>query len=313
MVDNSNVGIGKIGIVGMGKVGTAVGVLLKDTGYKISFISSTNVEKLENASREMGGVPKISGPFDGQDISNINIESVTIEIFHDADIIFVTTPDRIIGDVATQMAKSGCLRPGQIVLHMSGSLTSDVLDQARESGALLASLHPLQSFADFSQAVKNIPGSVFCLEGDEGAMPPLKEIIGVFNGIELNIPKEEKPLYHAGAVVASNYLVSLIWAAVQMYGAIGMKEGDAIDALMPLIEGTLNNIKKLGVPKALTGPIARGDSDTVSDHLEPIKSKVPHLMEFYRVMGMLTVDAAEKNESTTEELINKLREILSDK
>jgi predicted short-subunit dehydrogenase-like oxidoreductase (DUF2520 family) len=305
VVDNSNTPIGKIGIVGVGKVGTAIGVLLKDADYKISFISSTNPEKLESASQEMGGVPKIPDPFNGQDIP--------IETFHDADIVFVTTPDRIIGDVTTQMTKSGCFRSGQIVLHMSGSLTSDILGAARESGALLASLHPLQSFADFSQAVKNIPGSVFCLEGDDGAMPPLKEIIGVLSGIELNIPKEEKPLYHAGAVVASNYLVSLVWAAVQMYEAIGMEERDAIDALMPLIEGTLNNIKKLGVPKALTGPIARGDCHTVSDHLEPMKLKVPHLMEFYRVMGMLTVDAAEKNGSTTEELLNKLREILTDK
>lgn len=295
----------KIGIIGVGKVGTAVGVLLKDAAYKISFISSTNKGKLENASKEMGGVPTIKSPIDGQDKS-------VIGSFHDADIIFITTPDRIIGDVAGQIEKNGCFRKGQIVLHMSGSLTSDVLTAARQSGVLLASLHPLQSFADFTQAIKNIPGSIFCLEGDEGAMPPLKEIIKIFNGIELSIPKEEKPLYHAGAVVASNYLVSLMWAAIQMYGAIGMKERDAIDALMPLVEGTLNNIKKLGTPKALTGPIARGDCETVSDHLEAMKLKIPHLLEFYRVMGRLTVDAAEKNQSTTEELLNRLREILSD-
>ncbi len=294
---------GKIGIVGVGKVGAAVGVLLKKHGYEITFISSTNKDKLERASAELGGVKTIDNPIDGKD------ESI-VKSFHDADIIFITTPDRVIGDAVAEIVEGGCLRPGQIVLHMSGSLTSDVLAVAGESGALTASLHPLQSFADFTQAVKNIPGSIFCLEGDEDAMPPLKKIIKLLDGIELSIPKEEKPLYHAGAVVASNYLVSLVWAAVQMYVAIGMKEEDAINALMPLIEGTLNNIKKLGTPKALTGPIARGDCETVSDHIETMKVKIPHLMEFYRVMGMLTVDAAEKNRSTTEELLKRLREIL---
>ncbi|MBN1571719.1 MAG: DUF2520 domain-containing protein [Deltaproteobacteria bacterium] len=290
----------KIGIVGVGKVGTAIGVLLKEHGYEIAFISSTNKDKLEKASVEMGGVKTIDNPVDGNDRS-------VVESFHGADIIFITTPDRAIGDAAKEMAEGGCLRPGQIVLHMSGSLTSDVLAAARTSGALLASMHPLQSFADFSQAAKNIPGSIFCLEGDKDAMPPLKEIIKLLDGIELIIPKEEKPLYHAGAVVASNYLVSLVWAAVQMYAAIGMREKDAINALMPLIEGTLNNIKKLGTPKALTGPIARGDCETISDHIETIRVKVPHLMEFYRVMGMLTVDAAEKNQSTTEAILKKMR------
>jgi predicted short-subunit dehydrogenase-like oxidoreductase (DUF2520 family) len=303
MADRGKDAKARIGIVGVGKVGTAMGVLLRGHGYGIAFISSTNTDKLERASAELGGVTTIKNPVDGKDGS-------IVESFHAADIVFITTPDRAIGEAVKEIAKAGCIRKGQIVLHMSGSLTSDVLVKAKGAGALTASLHPLQSFADFTQAMKNIPGSVFCLEGDEDALPPLKEIVGLLNGIELNIPRDEKPLYHAGAVVASNYLVSLIWAAVKMYEAIGMKEGDAIGALMPLIEGTLNNVKRLGAPKALTGPIARGDCETVSDHIETIRAKIPHLMEFYRVMGMLTVDAAEKNRSTTDELLKKLRETL---
>jgi predicted short-subunit dehydrogenase-like oxidoreductase (DUF2520 family) len=291
----------KIGIVGVGKVGTAIGILLAEAGYTIHFISSTNAEKLSHAVEEM---KKASGG--KESISSTDPLPHAKEV----DILFITTPDRVIGDVAKDTVERGGIREGQLVVHMSGSLTSDVLSPVRGVGAYAASLHPLQSFADYIQAQKNIPGSIFCLEGDPETKSALKEIITVLKGKEVEVPKEEKPLYHAGAVVASNYLVSLIWAALMMYEIIGLDNESAITALMPLIEGTLKNIRALGAPRALTGPIARGDVETIKDHLEAIGKKAPHLMDFYRVMGDLTVSAAEKNQSAPKELLDKIRSLL---
>jgi predicted short-subunit dehydrogenase-like oxidoreductase (DUF2520 family) len=230
----------------------------------------------------------------------------------DVDILFITTPDRLIGDVAAELSQKGGIRAGQVVVHMSGSLTSDILAPVRAHGAFAASLHPLQSFADFHQAKKNIPGSVFCLEGDEPALTELKKMIEIFGGEQISIPKQQKVLYHAGAVVASNYLVTLLWAAVLILKEIGMKEKTALRALLPLVEGTLNNVKALGVPTALTGPIARGDAPTISEHVGALEEKIPELLDFYRVMGRLTVEAAHHNGNVPEELLDKIRTILAD-
>ncbi len=287
----------KIGIIGAGKVGTAVGVLLKQAGYEIGFISDIDPERVKAAYHEMRGA---AGQKDGAGLSG------------EVDILFITTPDRIIGKVAAELSRRGGIRAGQVVVHMSGSLTSDVLAPVRAHGAYAASLHPLQSFADFDQAKKNIPGSVFCLEGDEPALSELKKMVEIFGGEQLSIPKQDKVLYHTGAVVASNYLVTLLWAAVLILKEIGMKEKTALRALLPLVEGTLNNVKALGVPTALTGPIARGDGPTISDHVAALEKKMPELLDFYRVMGRLTVEAARHNGNVPEELLDEIRTILAD-
>lgn len=285
----------RIGIVGAGKVGTAVGVLLGRAGYVVAFVHDIDPARAEEAGRTMGGVTPV------RDVAAVS---------RGVDIVLITTPDRLIGEVADDIARRGGIRPGHIVMHMSGSLTSDVLELVRGCGAAAASLHPLQSFADFAQAIKNIPGSVFCLEGDPDAVAELRKMVEVYNGVEIAIPKEQKPLYHAGAVVASNYLVTLLWSSVRLLESIGMDGKTALEALMPLVEGTLRNSRALGVPAALTGPIARGDATTIADHLASMEGKCPELLEFYRVMGRLTVEAARKNKSAPEELLRQIEEIL---
>lgn len=285
----------RIGIIGAGKVGTAVGVHLNRAGYTIAFIYDTDPSRAEAAGHKMGRGASVRDPA---------AES------RNADILFITTPDRLIGQVADDIAQRGGIRAGHIVVHMSGSLTSDVLKSVRAHGAAAASLHPLQTFADFTQALENIPGSVFCLEGDEEALPELRKMITVFQGVEISIPKQQKVLYHAGAVVASNYLVTLIWSAVMLLETIGMDDTTALKALTPLVEGALRNIKALGVPAALTGPIARGDTSTIADHITAMKEKRPDLLEFYRTMGRLTVEAARKNGNVSEVLLKQIEEIL---
>jgi predicted short-subunit dehydrogenase-like oxidoreductase (DUF2520 family) len=285
----------KIGIIGTGKVGTAVGILLARAGYTIAFVHDVDPVRAEEAGRMMGGVASVRDP---------------AAVSRDADILFITTPDRLIGTVADDVAQRGGIRVGHIVVHMSGSLTSDILKSARDHGAMAASLHPLQSFADSAQALKNIPGSVFCLEGDEEALPELRKMVAIFKGVEVSIPKQQKVLYHAGAVVASNYLVVLLWSAVRLMETIGMDAQTALKALMPLVEGTLSNSKALGVPAALTGPIARGDVTTVADHLAAMKENRPDLLEFYQIMGRLTVQAARENKSAPETLLKQIEDIL---
>jgi predicted short-subunit dehydrogenase-like oxidoreductase (DUF2520 family) len=284
----------KLGIVGAGKVGTAVGVLLTRAGYAVAFVHDIDPSRAQEAADKMGAV----------------CAADPIDKSHEADILLITTPDRLIGEVADDIAGRGGIRVGHIVTHMSGSLTSDVLNSVRAHGAAAASLHPLQTFADFTQALENIPGSVFCLEGDEQALPELRKMIGIFKGLEISIPKHQKVLYHAAAVVASNYLVTLLWTAVMLLETIGMDAKTAVGALSPLVEGALKNVRALGVPAALTGPIARGDAVTVADHIAAMKKERPDLLDFYRAAGRLTVKAARKNGNVPEALLKQIEEIL---
>ena len=175
-------------------------------------------------------------------------------------------------------------------------------------GAL--SIHPMQSLASSEQAVKNFPGSYFSIEGDAEAVPEGKEIVEALGGLLVMIPGEQKALYHAGAAVASNYLVAVLDFAVMIYEALGMKRDEAVKAIMPLVRGTVNNVERVGVPDALTGPIARGDVETVEGHLEVLKKELPEMLSLYTALGRHTVKVGLAKGSLAEEDAARLREIL---
>jgi predicted short-subunit dehydrogenase-like oxidoreductase (DUF2520 family) len=174
----------------------------------------------------------------------------------------------------------------------------------------VATLHPLQSFASVDQAVSLVPGSFCTIEGDESALAIVRQIVEDLGGIVLEITAEKKTLYHAAAVAASNYLVTLIYLALELDKAAGLLGDTSFNALLPLIKGTLNNIGKKGIPNALTGPIARGDVATVSAHLKAIEKDAPELLSLYLCLGRYTVDLAEAKKTISEEAAQKLIALL---
>jgi len=266
----------RVGIIGAGAVGTGMGLLLSQRNYLITGVASRTFASAQRAAARLN-CPAYERPE---------------EAAREADLVFITTSDQAIGPVVATVACRGGFRPGQTVVHMSGSLTSAVLDPAREAGALALSLHPLQSCADADRAVANLPGSIFSLEGDEQALPLGKRLVEDLEGEYFIIKPEDKPLYHAAACVASNYLVSLVDLSRRLMQATGMKPEMAGRALAPLMEGTWRNIDEKGVPWALTGPISRGDVSTIKDHLQAIDATVPELGEIYRTLGRYTVGVA---------------------
>ena len=120
---------------------------------------------------------------------------------------------------------------------------------------------------------------------------------------------EAKTLYHASAVVASNYLVTLLDLAIRLIEEAGIKRQDAFNLLKPLIEGTLSNIGKVGVKKALTGPIARGDIKTVEKHIEEIGFKRPELLALYKMLAFYTINIAAEGDSISESSIQAMKRI----
>jgi len=229
-----------------------------------------------------------------------------------AEVVFLATPDRELGDVAGNLADSGRVEEGQVFFHLSGALPADILTPLREKGAAVGSVHPLQSFASVENAITNLKGSFFAFQGDEKAAETAFQIVKDLEGKPFMMKSEDKPLYHLGACIASNYLVALFHFAVSIYRAIGMSTEQATEALMPLIKGTLANIESLGPVKSLTGPVARGDVNTLEKHLEAIANLSPDLVKLYKTLGQYTVRVALEKGSidkiNAEKLISIFRE-----
>jgi predicted short-subunit dehydrogenase-like oxidoreductase (DUF2520 family) len=213
-----------------------------------------------------------------------------------SSIVFLTVPDDVIAPLCREISEAGGWHAGQGVVHCSGALPSSILQPAKDAGALVASFHPLQAFANLEAALSHMPGSTFALEGDAALVDLLDGFVQLLDGTSLRVTAREKVLYHAAAVIASNYTVTLASLASDLL----VSEGIAPDAntalryLMPLLKGTVDNLQALGLPDALTGPLARGDIGTVSRHLEGLDACAPELAHLYRHLARLTLPLAEQ-------------------
>lgn len=267
----------RVSIIGAGVVGTAIGYLLKKAGYHIVGIASKTMKSAQKAKE-----------FIGAGDASTDIITTTQK----ADIVFITTSDNVIEETCSKIAIGGGFKPGAIVFHTCGALSSNILKSARKNGAKIASIHPLQSLANVKEAIKNLPGSYFCIEGDEDAISIAKKMITAFKGKEITLQVNKKPLYHAGASVASNFLVATVGFGLELFEVAGINRKDSLNALMPLIKGTVKNIENLGIPSALTGPISRGDISVIEDHLKVISKKRQKMIRLYSELGRYTVKVA---------------------
>ncbi len=230
----------------------------------------------------------------------------------EADLVLITTPDGQIEAVGRELATTGALAPGTVILHCSGALEADRLAVLREGGAHIGSLHPLQSFAAPALDHNPFEGIVMAGEGDPPALTLAESLTGRLGARFIRLPAGTKGLYHAAAVVASNYLVTLMGGALEMLAVCGLSGRDAFAVLEPLTRGTLDNIGRLGIPKALTGPIARGDAATVEHHCRDLAAQRPALLRFYRVLGEYTLDLTKGRGEIDTKAIEALQSLLVD-
>jgi predicted short-subunit dehydrogenase-like oxidoreductase (DUF2520 family) len=196
-----------------------------------------------------------------------------------ADWIFCTVPDRAVGELARCLAASGALRPGQIVVHTSGVLTSEVLAPVRARGALALALHPMQTVAEARQDV--FSGTFCTLEGDEGALLAAEELVRALGARPWLVEARWRPRLHAAAVLASNAVAALAAVAAEAAAAAAPAGADgrafALAALQPLMAAAVDNLGRLGLPDALTGPVERGDRATVQADLAALEGEARSL------------------------------------
>jgi predicted short-subunit dehydrogenase-like oxidoreductase (DUF2520 family) len=263
----------KLGFIGAGKVATSLACALHGKGYPVVAIASRS---LSSAQKLAACIPCCQPYADKQ------------EVVEHSDIVFITTPDDVISQVTGELS----WRQGKSVVHCSGADSTVPLKKAVAEGAAAGVLHPLQTFAGIEQAKNSLAGITFCIESEDPLLSILKCMAVALGGRWIVINPEDRTLYHASAVIVSNYLVALVKMAIDLWSSCGLSQEDAVRALTPLIKGTLNNIETLGLPDCLTGPISRGDIGTLKKHLSMLNPNHNEIIPAYCELGMQTVPVA---------------------
>lgn len=271
----------EISIIGTGALGSALARELSKKGFQLKSLFNRTVSEAEALGRQLKVELAGSFPSSENDIGRL---------------LFLTVPDDTIRDVVDQLANRIEDFTGLTVAHCSGNHTSNILEPLKKRGASTAAFHPIQTFTEGSKPgiFKDI---YISLEGDDPAVGLLQEIAVALNSNPVPLSREAKPYLHAGAVMASNYLIALLEAAGKISEMGGVEPMVARKALMPLVKTALENASDSDLPDALSGPIARGDVDTVRKHLELLEPN-PGLLSLYKQLGLRTLELARQKRDT---------------
>lgn len=281
-------------VVGAGRVGTTMARVLVDTGYPCLGLFGRNPEKVR-ASSEFTGAPGYG--------------ELRPEIVSRAQVVLIGVPDGAIATAARELADRGAVGSGAVLLHFSGLITSEALAPSARAGGR-ASVHPNLAVADFRTAFKKIPGTYFGIEGDERGAALARRMVGHVGGIAVSIPARGKTAYHLAAVFASNGMVVLASMAAEILQSIGVAPDDAGKITARLMLGTAQNLSELDLLRALTGPVVRGDAETVASHLEAMETMSPDMSRVYRLLFLRMVELGLAAGRGTEDDYRPLRTLL---
>ncbi|WP_256372272.1 Rossmann-like and DUF2520 domain-containing protein [Caloramator sp. E03] len=275
----------KIGFIGAGKVGCAFGRYLTERGLDVEGYYSRSILSCQSAA----------------DFTKTKVLSLE-ELILSCDYIFITTPDNVISSL-WESIKNFDLK-GKSIFHMSGCLTTDVFCDAKKIGVFSYSLHPLYPFTD-RECYKYLKDVIFSVEGEN--INNIKSFLDLAGLKYFLIDKNDKAKYHAAAVFASNYIVSLAKISKEILLECNMDEKFIVDAIYPLMQGAILNIKEKGVEDSLTGPIVRGDYNTIKLHLDSIEK----YKEIYKSLGLtaLNIEMEKLKRCKDEDCMEKMEKL----
>jgi predicted short-subunit dehydrogenase-like oxidoreductase (DUF2520 family) len=279
-------------VVGAGRVGTAMAVLLSRAGHRIVAVSGREPTR-ERAARFLPDVPILD----------------PVEAVRDADLVVLGVPDDEIPSTAALIARPGGVQPGCWVVHLSGASGLDVLVSVRAAGARRLALHPLQTFPDVAGALERIPGCAMAVTADDAEGYEVGERIAAdLMARPFRLDDAERPLYHAAAVFASNYLVVTAGIAESLFRHVGVP--DPRTAMLPLQRASLDNVERLGPEAALTGPAVRGDASTIERNLLALRAAAPHAVTAYVALCDVALDLGVGGGRLTKERRAVVEEVL---
>ncbi|HUG48236.1 MAG TPA: DUF2520 domain-containing protein [Candidatus Limnocylindria bacterium] len=291
-VDGSDDGRPRLAFIGAGRVGSVLGAALARAGWQVTAVASRDEARRVRFAELVPGVRAFAEPN---------------AVLDEAELIFLTVPD----DALAPMADSLKLYSGQALVHTSGALPASVLQPAMAAGTSAASFHPLVAFADFERGLAALSGATVALEGESSLLPLLAEMAESIGARPVELAAEGKAAYHAAAMLAAGGLVGLLDALVEVAAAgAGLDEQAALAVYLPLSRQALANAEQLGVARALTGPLVRGDVSTVAGHLDALRRLAPGALPLYLAVARRELAIAERRGELAGEAADRLRTLL---
>ncbi|HEY7011164.1 MAG TPA: DUF2520 domain-containing protein [Streptosporangiaceae bacterium] len=263
----------RVGVVGAGRAGTALAVALGRAGHEIVAASAVSDSSISRLRQRLPGTP-VRQP---------------AEVVAAADLVLLTVPDDVLPGLVAGLAATGAALEGRLVAHASGRHGLAVLDPAVRAGALPLALHPVMTFTGRPDDIDKLTGISFGITAPEPLRTVAEALVLEMGGEPVFIAEEHRDLYHAALATASNYLVTLVVQATDLLREAGV--ADPARMLGPLLGAALDNALRLGDP-ALTGPVARGDADTVASHIAALRAVSPESLPAYLALARLTADRA---------------------
>ena len=263
----------RIGVVGAGRVGAVLAAALRSAGHEVVAAAGES-----DASR--GRIRAL--------LPGVTVAKPT-DVARSCDLLLLTVPDDMLSNVVTMLSASGAVRADQVVVHTSGRHGLAVLEPARQVGARTIAVHPAMTFTGTAVDLPRLRGCVFGVtaEGTDRALA--ESLVADLGGRRMWVPEERRTLYHAGLAHGANHLVTLVAEAMEILSAAGAEDPAA--TLRPLLTAALDNALEVG-DAALTGPIVRGDVETVRAHVADLLANAPQTLPSYVAMAHATLDRA---------------------
>ena len=263
----------RVGVVGAGRVGSALAAALGRAGHEIVAVSAVSDTSVRRARRNLPGVAIRPPP----------------EVVAAADLVLLTVPDDVLPGLVTGLAATGAALEGRLVAHASGRHGLAVLEPAVRAGALPLALHPVMTFTGRPDDIDRLAGISFGVTAPDSLRLAAEALVVEMGGEPVFIAEERRGLYHAALASAANHLVTLVVQAAGLLREAGVDEPARM--LGPLLEAALDNALELG-DAALPGPVARGDADTVASHVRALRAAAPEALPAYLALARLTADRA---------------------
>ena len=263
----------RVGVVGAGRVGAVLGAALRRAGHEIVAVSAVSDLSRLRADALLPGIPVL--PAD--------------EVPTDADLVLLAVPDDVLPGLVAGLVETGALHAGQFVAHPSGRHGVAVLEPATRVGALGLALHPAMTFTGTSVDLDRLADCPFAVTSAEPVRPVAEALVVEMGGEPVWVPEGARVVYHAALSYGANYLMTVVAQSVDLLRLSGIDEPQRL--LAPLLSASLDNVLRHG-DSALTGPVSRGDADTVASHLNALADQSPVVTDAYRALARLTADRA---------------------
>lgn len=262
-----------VGVVGTGRVGAVLGAALAGAGHRVVAGYGVSLASRSRASQLLPGVPMVD----------------VADVFAQSDLVFLTVPDDTLPELVAGLVATNTVQPGQFVVHTSGRHGIAVLDPATRAGALPLALHPAMTFTGTSVDLQRLSGTTFGVTAPEQLWPVAEALVLEMGGEPVRIAEEHRAVYHAGLAHGANHLVTIVNDAADLLRFAGVERPDR--ALAALLSAALDNALRQG-DDALTGPVSRGDADTVAGHIAVVRDVLPEARAVYVALARRTAARA---------------------